>query len=145
WNARVAALNRRLEQERLPVSVANLTSICTICYAVPSRYNWMFQYYLRAEGLALAWVGSGRLIFSHDYSDADFQAVADRFVAAARAMEADGWWWQSPALTNAAIKRQILREMLAARFHVPRWDRTARLEADRRATAHTAAHHETGR
>ena len=43
----------------------------------------MLQYYLRAEGLALSWVGTGRLIFSLNYTDADFDAVADRFVAAA--------------------------------------------------------------
>ena len=29
----------------------------------PSRYNWMLQFYLRAHGLALSWVGTGRLIF----------------------------------------------------------------------------------
>ncbi len=56
----------------------------------------MLQYYLRAEGLALSWVGTGRLIFSLNYTDADFEAVADRFVAAARAMQRDGFWWSSP-------------------------------------------------
>jgi hypothetical protein len=34
----------------------------------PSRYNWMLQFYLRAEGLALSWVGTGRLIFSLNYT-----------------------------------------------------------------------------
>ncbi|HWW86990.1 MAG TPA: aminotransferase class III-fold pyridoxal phosphate-dependent enzyme [Vicinamibacterales bacterium] len=116
WNARAHALNRRLIAEHLPVRVANLSSIWTICYRIPSRYNWMFQYYLRAEGLALSWVGSGRLIFSHIYSDADFTAVADRLAAAARMMKDDGWWWQTPALTNTVIKRRVLREMVAARF-----------------------------
>ena len=38
----------------------------------------MLQYYLRAEGLALSWVGTGRLIFSLNYTDADFEAVADK-------------------------------------------------------------------
>ena len=62
----------------------------------PSRYNWMLQYYLRAEGLALSWVGTGRLIFSLNYTEADFAAVAERFVAAAQAMQRDGWWWAAP-------------------------------------------------
>jgi len=61
---RAAALNRRLRYAGLPVQVANLSSIWTICYTRPSAYNWMFQYYLRAEGLALSWVGTGRLILS---------------------------------------------------------------------------------
>jgi glutamate-1-semialdehyde 2,1-aminomutase len=116
WNARAAALNARLQARRLPVRVANLVSIWTILYDVPSRYNWMFQFYLRAQGLALSWVGSGRLIFSHDYTDADFEAVAERFVAAAVAMDADGWWWQAPGQSDRAIRRRIARELLASRF-----------------------------
>jgi glutamate-1-semialdehyde 2,1-aminomutase len=116
WNERARGLNERLAAERLPVQVANISSIWTVCYTQPSRYNWMFQYYLRAEGLALSWIGTGRLIFSLDYTEADFAAVADRFVKAAQAMARDGWWWESPALTNKSIKRTILKETIARRL-----------------------------
>jgi glutamate-1-semialdehyde 2,1-aminomutase len=116
WNGRAAALNARLREADLPVQVANLSSIWTVLYSRPSRYNWMLQYYLRAHGLALSWVGSGRLIFSLNYSEADFGAVADRFVAAATEMEQDGWWWTKPSTTNKAVKRSILREIIAHRF-----------------------------
>ncbi|MGA8194546.1 MAG: aminotransferase class III-fold pyridoxal phosphate-dependent enzyme [Acetobacteraceae bacterium] len=113
WNKRAERLNRLLGEQDLPIRVANLSSIWTVCYTRPSRYNWMLQYYLRAEGLALSWVGTGRLIFSLNYSDADFDAVTDRFLAAARAMEQDGWWWTNVTTTNKSIRRQILREVLA--------------------------------
>jgi glutamate-1-semialdehyde 2,1-aminomutase len=116
WNARAAQLNERLRAEGLPVQVANLSSIWTVLYTQPSRYNWMLQFYLRAEGLALSWVGTGRLIFSLNYTQADFDAVVERFVAAARAMRQDGWWWADPAATNKSIRRSLLREMLAHRF-----------------------------
>jgi glutamate-1-semialdehyde 2,1-aminomutase len=116
WNARAEQLNARLRAEGLPVQVANLSSIWTVLYTEPSRYNWMLQFYLRAEGLALSWVGTGRLIFSFNYGQADFDAVAERFVAAARAMQRDGWWWADPATTNKSIRRSLLREMLAHRF-----------------------------
>jgi glutamate-1-semialdehyde 2,1-aminomutase len=116
WDARAAALNRRLREEGLPVEVANMSSVWTVLYTQPSRYNWMLQYYLRAEGLALSWIGTGRLIFSLNYTQADFAAVADRFVAAAKAMREDGWWWHDPAATNKSIKRRILREIIAHRF-----------------------------
>jgi len=116
WNERAQRLNERLHAEDLPVEVANLSSIWTVCYTRPSRYNWMFQYYLRAEGLALSWVGTGRLIFSLNYTEADFEAVADRFIAAARAMQRDGWWWSHPDLTNKSIKRAILKEAIARRL-----------------------------
>ena len=114
WDGRVAELNSRLEERGLPIRIRNMVSVCTVTYTQPGRYNWMLQYYLRAQGLALAWVGTGRFIFSHNYSDADFREVADRIVAAAEAMQADGWWWGSPELSNRAIKRQVLRELLAA-------------------------------
>jgi glutamate-1-semialdehyde 2,1-aminomutase len=116
WNRRARVLNERLRQENLPIAVANLSSIWTVCYAQPCRYNWMLQYYLRSEGLALSWIGTGRLIFSLDYSEADYAAVTDRFVAAAKAMQEDGWWWSASTLSNRSIKRTILREMLAHRL-----------------------------
>src|SRR6201994_2698798 len=63
WNRRATELNEMLTAQDLPVQVSNLSSIWMVEYTEPSRYNWMFQYYLRAEGLFLSWVGSGRLIF----------------------------------------------------------------------------------
>ncbi len=116
WNERAALLNHRLEAADLPVQVANLHSVWTVFYTRPSRYNWMLQFYLRAHGLALSWVGTGRLVFSLNYGDADFAAVLSRFVAAAQEMQSDGWWWHDTTLTDRSIKRGILREMLAHRF-----------------------------
>ncbi len=116
WNARVERLNRRLEAEGLPVRIAHLVSIWTILYTRPSRYNWMYQYYLRAEGIALSWVGSGRVIMSHNFDDAAFDEVVERFVRAGRAMQDGGWWWPRPGMTDKAIKRQLLREMVTARL-----------------------------
>jgi glutamate-1-semialdehyde 2,1-aminomutase len=112
YNARAGKLNEMMAAANLPVRVSNLSSIWMVHYAEPSRYNWMLQYYLRAEGLALSWIGTGRLIFSLNFGDADFAAVAERFVAAAAKMKADGWWWQDASLTNKGIRRQILKEML---------------------------------
>ena len=124
WDGRAARLNERLREASVGVRVANLSSVWTVCYLEPSRYHWMFQYYLRAENLALSWVGTGRLIFSLNYSDEDFAAVADRFLSAARQMQQDGWWWRNEALTDKAIRRRVLLEMLRTRLHRP-WDQSA--------------------
>ncbi len=113
WAGRAASLNRRLGERGLPLQVAHLSSIWTVCHTRSSRYNWMLQYYLKAQGLALSWVGTGRLIFSLNFSDADFEAVAERFLAAAESMRRDGWWETGALGTDQAIKRRILREMLA--------------------------------
>jgi glutamate-1-semialdehyde 2,1-aminomutase len=113
WDGRAASLNARLAAAGLPVRVAGLASIWTVFYTEPSRYNWMLQYYLRDAGIALSWVGTGRLIFSLNFSDADFTAAADRFVQACTTMRADGWWWTGGA-TNKTIRRQILGETLRA-------------------------------
>ncbi|MDE1922145.1 MAG: aminotransferase class III-fold pyridoxal phosphate-dependent enzyme [Gammaproteobacteria bacterium] len=116
WNSRARAVNGRLEAEGLPVRVANLSTIWTMYYTRPSRYNWMYQFYLRAAGIALSWVGTGRLIFSLNFSDADFDLAADRIVSAARQMQQDAWWRAGPEVTNRSIKRRVLRELLQARF-----------------------------
>jgi glutamate-1-semialdehyde 2,1-aminomutase len=116
WNRRASDMNQRLRQAELPVRVANMSSVWTVTYTQPARYNWMLQFYLRLHGLALSWVGSGRIIFSLNYTDADFAAVVERFVAAAQAMEADGWWWEAPGQSNKTIRRGILREMLVQRL-----------------------------
>jgi glutamate-1-semialdehyde 2,1-aminomutase len=110
WNARCKLFNDTMTSQGLPVQAANMSSVWTVYYTQPSRYNWMLQYYLRLEGLALSWVGTGRMIFSLNYSDADFEAVLQKFVAAATRMKHDGWWWHTPELTNKSIRRSILKE-----------------------------------
>jgi glutamate-1-semialdehyde 2,1-aminomutase len=112
WDHRANSLNEKLISLELPVRVVNMSSIWTINFTEPSRYNWMFQYYLKEQGLALSWIGTGRFIFSLNYSDADMLAVQDRFIAAAQIMKQDAWWWNGNGLSNKAIKRQILKEML---------------------------------
>ncbi|MGC2318630.1 MAG: aminotransferase class III-fold pyridoxal phosphate-dependent enzyme [Bradyrhizobium sp.] len=112
WDRRAQQMNQKLAERDLPVRASNLSSIWTVDYTEPSRYNWMLQYYLRAEGLALSWVGTGRLIFSLNYTDADSAEVKNRFVTAVEKMKQDGWWWHDAALTNKKIRRQILKEMI---------------------------------
>jgi glutamate-1-semialdehyde 2,1-aminomutase len=104
-------LNQRLRDADIPVQVAAMSSVWTIMFERPSRYNWMLQFYLREAGLALSWVGSGRLIFSLNYSDEHLNAVFDRFVDACLAMRNDAWWQSPPELSNQSIRRRILKEM----------------------------------
>ena len=116
WNRRAKSLNQALSEAGLPVQVANFSTIWTVLYTKPSCYNWLFQFYLRLEGLSLSWVGTGRFIFSLNYTEQDFEQVQQRFLRAAQAMAQDGWWWSTPALTNKSIKRRIFREMLEHRL-----------------------------
>jgi hypothetical protein len=74
----------------------------------------MLQFYLRAAGLSLAWIGSGRFVFAHDLSDDDFAVIASRFVAAASTMEADGLFWCAEGQTGRSVRRRVLRELAHA-------------------------------
>ncbi len=116
WLRRAAQLNHELQDARLPVRVAAMSSVWTITYNEVSRYNWMLQFYLRVHGLALSWVGSGRIIFSLNYTNEDFDNVVRRFVAAVRHMQEDGWWAAPADQTNRGIRRSILKEALRHRF-----------------------------
>lgn len=110
-----ADLNQRLRQAKLPVQVASMASVWTILFEKPSRYNWMLQFYLREAGLALSWVGSGRLIFSLNYHDEHLDTVFERFVGACLAMQNDAWWHTPPELSNKSIRRRILKELVASK------------------------------
>ncbi|HEX5805484.1 MAG TPA: aminotransferase class III-fold pyridoxal phosphate-dependent enzyme [Macromonas sp.] len=116
WIDRAAQFNQALQSAGVPVRVVALSSIWTVNYTQPGRYHWLLQHYLREQGLALSWVGTGRIVFSLNYSDAELAEVTRRFVAACQQMQQEGWWWQTPELTTQGIRRQLLREMLAARF-----------------------------
>ena len=116
WNAHAQAFNEALAAAGVPVRVANLSTIWTVLYTRPSRYNWMLQFYLRAHGLALSWVGTGRLVFSLAHGPQEMAQVRERFVAAARQMHDDGWWWHDASVSDRGIRRSLLREMLRQRF-----------------------------
>lgn len=111
WDGRADLLNNMLTKQDLPVRVANMSTVWTVLYTRPSRYNWMLQFYLRAHGLALSWVGSGRLIFSLNYGDVEFAEVAKRFTQAAQDMQ-DAGWWDGPEQSNQTIRKGIFKEML---------------------------------
>jgi len=122
WQQRVEVFNQRLNEAQLPIKIDSMHSILAVTYTQPCRYNWMLQFYLRANGLELSWIGTGRFIMSFDYSDDDVEQVIRLFTEAATQMKNDGWWWHSPALTNKAIKRQFLKDMLNASFPtLTRW------------------------
>jgi glutamate-1-semialdehyde 2,1-aminomutase len=114
WDGRAADLNTQLSAAGVPLKVAHFSSVWSLIFTQPSRYNWMLQFYLRAEGLALSWVGTGRLIFRIDLPDEDFAEITKRIVAAAVAMHRDGWWWSAPGLTNQTIRRRVRAETLRA-------------------------------
>jgi glutamate-1-semialdehyde 2,1-aminomutase len=114
WERRAGGLNAQLSAAGLPLRVANFSTVWSLLFLQPSRYNWMLQYYLRAEGLALSWVGTGRLIFRIDLPDDAFTEISRRIATAAVAMHRDGWWWSAPGLTNQAIRRRVRLETLRA-------------------------------
>jgi glutamate-1-semialdehyde 2,1-aminomutase len=125
WNRRASDVNARLDAAGVPLRVANFSTVWSLIYKQPSRYNWMLQFYLRAEGLALSWVGTGRLIFRIDLPEEDFAEIASRIVTAAVAMHRDGWWWTAPELTNQSIRRRVRQETLRARGLFRGWGRSA--------------------
>src|SRR4030095_10333070 len=60
--------------------------------AEQGRYNWLLQYYLRAEGVTLSWVGTGRCLGTMDFTDKDYEALRIKLVDAAGRMQAAGRW-----------------------------------------------------
>lgn len=114
WDARRRAFNERMQAEGLPVKADNMSTVWTLSYTAPSRYNWMYQFYLRDQGLALSWIGTGRFIFSLNFTDDDFAQVLERCVRAGHQMKEDGWWTAPTGLDNKEIRRRVLKEVMGA-------------------------------
>src|SRR4029453_3782340 len=84
--------NPQLIALSLPLRVVYLATVWTVLFKEPSRYNWLLQYYLRAEGVALSWVGTGRCLSSMDFTAEDYQELQVKLLNAAQKMQSDGWW-----------------------------------------------------
>jgi fatty acid desaturase len=113
WNGRQAKLNQRLQEAGVPVQVRGMESVWAVVFEQPGRYHWLLQYYLREQGIALSWVGSGRMIFSFNFDDQTFDMFCERFVAGAIAMQSDAWWYNHAAQSHRAIRRQVLKDYVA--------------------------------
>ena len=113
--------NRALATAGLPLRVVRLGTVWTILFTEPGRYNWLLQYYLRAEGLILSWVGTGRCLSSMDFSEADYDALRTKVLDAARRMSADGWWLnaQEHPGRERSMRQGLVREVLGSLIRIP--------------------------
>lgn len=116
WSSHARRFNEALANAEYPVRVEALSTIWTLTYTQAGRYHWMLQYYLRDAGLALSWVGTGRIVFNLSYTDQEMEVVLQRLLSACEAMRRDGWWWQGAALDRGRIARKVLGEMVLARL-----------------------------
>lgn len=106
--------NKAFEQEALPVRFASYCTVWTMLFQIPGRYHWMFQYYLKDEGINLSWVGTGRLNFSLDFTPEDMEEVRKRMLKAARRMKEDGWWHHPKNVNPLKTKLKLGKEMILA-------------------------------
>jgi glutamate-1-semialdehyde 2,1-aminomutase len=118
----VRATNESLDRLSLPVRVMNFATIWTVLFKEPSRYNWLLQYYLRAEGVTLSWVGTGRCMSSLDFAADDYQELQDKLVNSAQTMKNDGWWLneeQQPG-RESTMRSRLVWEMAKSIVQVPK-------------------------
>ena len=64
--------------------------------------------------MALSWVGTGRLNFSMDFTDADLKELQVRMLKACKRMSDGGWWWHDPNRSGATMKLQLVKEIVGA-------------------------------
>lgn len=116
------ATNAALRRAALPLRVTTLSSIWTIEFTRPSRFNWLLQYYLRAEGVNLSWVGTGRCMFNLDFSEEDYTDMTEALLSAGLRMREDKWWQSEDDQPDRdrRIARATRRDLLAALFAPPR-------------------------
>lgn len=135
--------NQKLADTRLPVRVVHLVTVWTVLFQEPSRYNWLLQYYLRAESLTLSWVGTGRCLSSLDFTWEDYQELQAKLFTAALKMKHDGWWLsehEQPG-REKRMRSRLVREMLGSLIPVPRSIQSFYAEVmQRKKDDHVASH-----
>lgn len=103
----IVKANRAFEEKGYPIKLANWFSVWSIMYTKPGRYHWMFQYYLKDAGVNMSWVGTGRLLFSLEWQQGDYDRLLEKMLTACDAMNKGGWW--VPPVAN--IKRCLSMEI----------------------------------
>ena len=118
----VQSTNQKLADHSMPVRVVNLATIWTVLFKEPSRYNWLLQYYLRAEGVMLSWVGTGRCLSSMDFKEEDYLDLQLKLVSAAQKMKNDAWWLTAAEYPGREkiMRTRLIREMLGSLVQVPK-------------------------
>jgi len=139
------ATNRLLAEASLPIRVVHLATVWTVLFVEPGRYNWLLQYYLRAEGVTLSWVGTGRCLSTMDFTEKDYSALQTKLVDAAARMRADGWWLGAEhPRREKTMRLRLIRELLTALVPVPRPVQSFYTEVMRRKKDdHVASHSDT--
>jgi glutamate-1-semialdehyde 2,1-aminomutase len=139
----VQSVNRKLAEAALPLRVVNLATVWTVLFKEPSRYNWLLQYYLRAEGVTLSWVGTGRCLSSMDFAPEDYDELEGKLLDAARHMKRDGWWLTAAEHPEREkhMKVRLIQEMLGSLVQLPKPLQTFYAEVMRRKVDdHHASH-----
>ena len=139
----VRETNEELAHAGLPLRLVHLATVWTVLFQEPSRYNWLLQYYLRAEGVTLSWVGTGRCLSNMDFTHEDYRELRTKLVNASRSMHRDGWWLteqQQPG-RDRKMRRRLIREILGTLVPVPKPLRAFYVEVMRRKhDDHEASH-----
>ena len=118
----VRTTNAKLADASLPLRVVHLATVWTVLFKAPSRYNWLLQYYLRAEGITLSWVGTGRCLSSLDFTAEDYQDLQTKLLHAAQQMKRDGWWLseQEQPGREKRMRSRLIWEMVGSLVQVPK-------------------------
>jgi glutamate-1-semialdehyde 2,1-aminomutase len=117
-----ASVNKDLAEHSLPLRIVNLTTVWTILFQQPGRYNWLLQYYLRAEGVTLSWVGTGRCLSNMAFAPEHYDELHTKLMAAASRMKQDGWWLEGldQPERRRAMKARLTWEMIGSIVQIPK-------------------------
>lgn len=88
----MAACNKALSKEDLPISVAAYRNMWCVCYHQSSAYHFLFPCYLRDAGLQLVWVGTGKALLNLEFSEKDLEQLTGILLSAGKKFRSDGWW-----------------------------------------------------
>jgi len=115
-DAFIAKANAAFKSHGYPLELSNWFSVWSMMYTQPGRYHWMLQYYMRDAGVALSWVGTGRCLFSLDWTDSHYDELLKRMLAACEEMKKGGWWVRPKVNVKKAVGLEFVAAIIKSLF-----------------------------
>jgi len=114
------AINKQFIENNIPVVVRTVAGYINIVYTMPSRYNWVYTYYLTEAGMEYSFFGF-RQQSNLGYTSKEFTDMRSKMMNAAIKCRDDGWWWTDGKTDQADLMaKELMRGQLGLKKSAPK-------------------------
>lgn len=111
-------LNKQFKDNDIPLVIRTISSIISIIYTQMSRYNWMYGYYMMAEGIEMHFFGF-RILTNLGWTQSDFDEFRSRLLSSSKKCKDDQWWWSDGTDQGKRMMDECFKGMFGSKKKKP--------------------------